>query len=298
MRATRTGLALRTGVALGVLTGAVTAAGAGTGTAMPYGAVVAPFGAAAAQGAEGAVDGRRETRQETAGGRFGVPARTTAPSSSPAPAPSSDPSSDPSPTLFPLSLLPLSLRSAAAAVVVPPLPTSVQPSRAGSRAGEGRERPGREASGPEERSEGPDGSEGTGEADARDGGPGDGGRGTGDGASPVPDPSRPAGRGSGVPERPGEAFTGVDGTGPAPASGDRTEGSGDSGAGTAHRAPPSQEAAATADSEVSRRPTADTVTGTGRAAGPVLRILPLGSGLVLMGFGLGLAFVGLRLRRS
>ncbi|MFI8856602.1 hypothetical protein ACIGW5_08190 [Streptomyces prasinus] len=294
MRATRTGLALRTGVALGVLTGAVTAAGAGTGTAMPYGAVVAPFGAAAAQGAEGAVDGLRETRQETAGGRFGVPARTTAPSSSPAPAPSSDPS----PALFPLSLLPLSLRSAAAAVVVPPLPTSVQPSRAGSRAGEGRERPGREASGPEERSEGPDGSEGTGEAGPRDGGPRDGGRGTGDGASPVPDPSRPAGRGSGVPERPGEAFTGVDGTGPVPASGDRTEGSGDSGAGTAHRAPPSQEAAATADSEVSRRPTADTVTGTGRAAGPVLRILPLGSGLVLMGLGLGLAFVGLRLRRS
>jgi hypothetical protein len=31
---------------------------------------------------------------------------------------------------------------------------------------------------------------------------------------------------------------------------------------------------------------------------PVLRILPLGGGLVLIGLGLGLAFVGLRLRRG
>ncbi|WP_165396256.1 hypothetical protein [Streptomyces sp. F001] len=31
---------------------------------------------------------------------------------------------------------------------------------------------------------------------------------------------------------------------------------------------------------------------------PVLKILPLGSGLVLIGLGLGLAFVALRVRRS
>jgi hypothetical protein len=31
---------------------------------------------------------------------------------------------------------------------------------------------------------------------------------------------------------------------------------------------------------------------------PVLQILPLGSGLVLIGLGLGLAFVALRLRRG
>ncbi|MGW3107461.1 hypothetical protein [Streptomyces sp. NPDC001100] len=31
---------------------------------------------------------------------------------------------------------------------------------------------------------------------------------------------------------------------------------------------------------------------------PVLRILPLGSGLILIGLGLGLAFIGLRVRRS
>ncbi|MBU6532198.1 hypothetical protein HZS56_13935 [Streptomyces sp. A108] len=34
------------------------------------------------------------------------------------------------------------------------------------------------------------------------------------------------------------------------------------------------------------------------AAEPVLRVLPLGSGLVLVGLGLALAFVGLRLRRA
>nr|WP_272924088.1 hypothetical protein [Streptomyces sp. SID5789] len=40
-------------------------------------------------------------------------------------------------------------------------------------------------------------------------------------------------------------------------------------------------------------------TGTRAAAtGPVLRVLPLGSGLVLIGLGLALAFVGLRLRRG
>ncbi|MET8831051.1 hypothetical protein ABZX40_15490 [Streptomyces sp. NPDC004610] len=37
---------------------------------------------------------------------------------------------------------------------------------------------------------------------------------------------------------------------------------------------------------------------TGRRTGPVVRILPLGSGLMLIGIGLGLAFLGLRLRRG
>ncbi|GGS87153.1 hypothetical protein [Streptomyces chromofuscus] len=34
------------------------------------------------------------------------------------------------------------------------------------------------------------------------------------------------------------------------------------------------------------------------ASGPVLRVLPLGSGLVLIGLGLGIAFVALRVRRA
>ncbi|MEF9905025.1 hypothetical protein [Streptomyces sp. P9-A2] len=103
---------------------------------------------------------------------------------------------------------------------------------------------------------------------------------------------------SGVPEKPGEPQTGAEDTGPAPASGDGTDGSEEPGAGATPRAPQSQEAAATVSSEVSRQPTSNTAIGTDRSAGPMLRILPLGSGLVLVGLGLGLAFVGLRLRRS
>lgn len=40
------------------------------------------------------------------------------------------------------------------------------------------------------------------------------------------------------------------------------------------------------------------VADRGRGGEPVLRILPLGSGMVLIGLGLGLAFVGLRVRRG
>ncbi|MDN0200413.1 hypothetical protein [Streptomyces sp. S.PNR 29] len=41
-----------------------------------------------------------------------------------------------------------------------------------------------------------------------------------------------------------------------------------------------------------------TVSRAERRTEPVLHILPLGSGLVLIGLGLGLAFVALRLRRA
>ncbi|MEV0689253.1 hypothetical protein [Streptomyces sp. NPDC050388] len=59
------------------------------------------------------------------------------------------------------------------------------------------------------------------------------------------------------------------------------------------RAPESGEAVPV-PSGAPRSPASNTSTG----AEPKVRILPLGSGLVLMGLGLGLAFVGLRLRRS
>ncbi|MEU3143179.1 MULTISPECIES: hypothetical protein [unclassified Streptomyces] len=85
---------------------------------------------------------------------------------------------------------------------------------------------------------------------------------------------------SDAPEKPGRDQVGAADTGPAP------------------DAAQSRETAAPVPSEVSRQPAANAATGTGRSAGPMLRILPLGSGLVLMGLGLGLAFVGLRLRRS
>ncbi|MFE2047606.1 hypothetical protein [Streptomyces sp. NPDC059459] len=39
-------------------------------------------------------------------------------------------------------------------------------------------------------------------------------------------------------------------------------------------------------------------TGTDQATEPALRVLPLGSGLVLVGLGLALGLVGLRLRRG
>lgn len=45
-------------------------------------------------------------------------------------------------------------------------------------------------------------------------------------------------------------------------------------------------------------PSADASHGRANASEPALRLLPLGSGLVLIGLGLALAFVGLRLRRG
>lgn len=47
-----------------------------------------------------------------------------------------------------------------------------------------------------------------------------------------------------------------------------------------------------------RRPAHRTVTRADQSAEPVLRILPLGSGLILIGLGLGLAFLALRVRRT
>jgi hypothetical protein len=46
------------------------------------------------------------------------------------------------------------------------------------------------------------------------------------------------------------------------------------------------------------RPVHQSVTHAEDPTDPVLRILPLGSGLILIGLGLGLAFIGLRVRRG
>ncbi|MEU5887866.1 hypothetical protein ABZ835_13680 [Streptomyces sp. NPDC047461] len=110
---------------------------------------------------------------------------------------------------------------------------SAEPSRAGSRAGEGRERPGRrEAAEPGEE----DAGAGVGsESEAEQPADGD--------ATVVAEPSREA-----VPDA----------------------------------SPPPRQGVSRAESPTE----------------PVLRILPLGSGLVLIGLGLGLAFVGLRVRRG
>ncbi|MGA5433428.1 hypothetical protein ACPCIZ_04850 [Streptomyces cellulosae] len=59
---------------------------------------------------------------------------------------------------------------------------------------------------------------------------------------------------------------------------------------------PASSAAAPATASSSRTAEPDAVAGT--AVQPVLRILPLGSGLILMGLGFALAFLGLRMRQE
>ncbi|UXX94455.1 hypothetical protein N7U49_24630 [Streptomyces sp. AD2-2] len=127
-----------------------------------------------------------------------------------------------------------------------PARASAKPSRAGSEAGEGRERPGRTAE--------PSANEDEDESGGVDGG-GDGGdtaglQADGDDDSPAPDDS----------------------------------------------ASPEQAEPTPASSPL--QPAQQTVTRATGAAEPVLRILPLGSGLILIGLGLGLAFIALRVRRS
>ncbi|MFH9177686.1 hypothetical protein [Streptomyces albogriseolus] len=82
----------------------------------------------------------------------------------------------------------------------------------------------------------------------------------------------------------------------APADDDAAEESpaGDSGGTAPSRSDSS--AAAPAPATSSRAAEPDTVAGT--AVEPVLRILPLGSGLVLIGLGFALAFLGLRMRQE
>ncbi|MGX9888921.1 hypothetical protein [Streptomyces sp. NPDC002276] len=65
----------------------------------------------------------------------------------------------------------------------------------------------------------------------------------------------------------------------------------------ADSASPSQ-AAAVVPSTPPLQPVHQSVTHAEDPAEPVLRILPLGSGLILIGLGLGLAFIGLRVRRG
>ncbi|MGW7523426.1 hypothetical protein [Streptomyces sp. NPDC054783] len=119
-------------------------------------------------------------------------------------------------------------------------PTAVEPTRAGSRAGEGRMRPGR-PDGPAAEVEGED--------------------------DPVPTQAPRTGRAE-EPE-----ITDLPTTTPtAPTAPDE--------AGLNH--PPAQNAVP---------------QGTNPSE-PVLQVLPLGSGLILIGLGLGLAFLGLKLRRD
>ncbi|MFI1419891.1 hypothetical protein ACH4VX_18220 [Streptomyces sp. NPDC020731] len=146
---------------------------------------------------------------------------------------------------------------------------SGEPSRAGNRPGEGRDRPRRhETTGRESRE--------------RERGDRDGTDGGGAGAAPRK-PGHHAGRASEPPDAAGMPRPGDDG------AVSRAPGGG----GTVPRAPASQ-AAVPVPSATSRAAEPNTVAATE----PVLRILPLGSGLMLIGLGFGLAFVALRMRQG
>ncbi|MCT7356471.1 hypothetical protein N4P33_30660 [Streptomyces sp. 15-116A] len=147
-------------------------------------------------------------------------------------------------------------RPGAASASPSPSP-SADPSRAGSRPGEGRERPGRHIDEEEPpRAEREHGDRGEAEE-------------PGVGVAPKK-PGRDSGTGD------AEAASRAPGTG---------------------AAVPEAEATAS-DQAPSASPASDAVAGPEQSVEPVLRILPLGSGLVLIGLGCGLAFLGLRLRRG
>ncbi|MFI9821042.1 hypothetical protein ACIHFC_11310 [Streptomyces sp. NPDC052013] len=82
------------------------------------------------------------------------------------------------------------------------------------------------------------------------------------------------------------------GVGVAPKKPGRDSEAGSQAPGTGAAVPPASDGTAPVS------PAADGVAGPEQSAEPVLRILPLGSGLVLIGLGCGLAFLGLRLRRG
>ncbi|KKD09712.1 hypothetical protein [Streptomyces sp. WM6386] len=120
-------------------------------------------------------------------------------------------------------------------------------------------------------------------------------------ASPSAEPSRAGSRAGEGRERPGRreaaqtAETGEEDAGAGVGSESEAEQPSD---GDATVVPePSLEAVPNA-SPPPQRPVRQAVTRAESPAEPVLRILPLGSGLVLIGLGLGLAFVGLRVRRG
>ncbi|GAA5703848.1 MULTISPECIES: hypothetical protein [Streptomyces] len=118
---------------------------------------------------------------------------------------------------------------------------------------------------------------------------------------PTPDPSRAGSQAGEGRMRPGRADDGSESedaeptyTDRDPADGDAEESGVDPGASVRPEvtdAPqPSQHAAAT--------PPQSVVRPGERTPKPVLEVLPLGSGLILMGLGLGLAFLALRVRRG
>ncbi len=163
----------------------------------------------------------------------------------------------------------------------PSAPASPSASRSGSGPGEGRDRPGRPETAREEFRDTREESRDTApprrhHAEEHGTGPrGEAGRPDGDGVRRPDarlDASSPAGDDAAAEQSPAG-----DSGGAAPSGSDSS-------------------AAAPAPATSSRAAEPDTVAGT--AVEPVLRILPLGSGLVLIGLGFALAFLGLRMRQE
>ncbi|MBZ9643303.1 hypothetical protein K8369_28800, partial [Streptomyces sp. PSKA30] len=73
---------------------------------------------------------------------------------------------------------------------------------------------------------------------------------------------------------------------------------GDGAADDVSASPPASDEAAPTAPPGQEEPVRQAVAESEATGEPVLKILPLGSGLVLIGLGLGLAFLALRVRRS
>lgn len=162
----------------------------------------------------------------------------------------------------------------------PSAPASPSASRSGGGPDEGRDRPGRPETAREEARDTRE--------ESRDTAPPRRGHAEEERTGPREEAGRPDGHGV---RRPDTRFDAS-----APADDDAAEQSpaGDSGGAAPSGSDSSAVAPAPATSSRAAEP--DTVAGT--AVEPVLRILPLGSGLVLIGLGFALAFLGLRMRQE
>ncbi|WSM41065.1 hypothetical protein OIE80_17175 [Streptomyces cellulosae] len=144
--------------------------------------------------------------------------------------------------------------------------------RSGSGQGEGRDRPGRQE---------------TPRQEPRDTQPPRHGRAEEEGSGPRETAGRPDGDGVRRPDARLDASTRAE---------DDTAEHSPAGSDDVAPSEPASSAAAPATASSSRTAEPDAVAGT--AVQPMLRILPLGSGLILMGLGFALAFLGLRMRQE
>ncbi|MEU0653997.1 hypothetical protein ABZ485_17375 [Streptomyces albogriseolus] len=169
----------------------------------------------------------------------------------------------------------------------PSAPASPSASRSGGGPGEGRDRPGRPETAREEARDTREESRDTRE-ESRDTAPPRRGRAEEERTGPREEAGRPDGHGVRRPD------TRLDASSPADDDAAEQSPAGDSGGAAPSGSDSSAVAPAPATSSRAAEP--DTVAGT--AVEPVLRILPLGSGLVLIGLGFALAFLGLRMRQE